>query len=334
MRLRRWLIGLTLIVAVIFGALIAVLSVTPTTTGWPRYLSGTGLSEDNALAITWLGTSSLLISDGKTALLTDGYFSRVSRIQTISANLSPNHQRITTTSAALDLSKLAAIMVVHSHFDHVMDAPWIALDTGADLIGSESTANVGRGAGLPEDQIKVPVNGEALRYGKFEVFFLPSAHVPQSKWIDELTGMHQDITVPLTPPAPVQAWKEGGSYTLLIRHPYGDVLIQGSAGFEEGQLEGYTADIALVSSVGLYRQPLGYSEDYVRNTAGTTGAKIVVPIHWDDFFTELTPHTKPLPSVMEDLNASFTLLAQALEPYDANLFVLDPMRTLYFRREQ
>ena len=39
----------------------------------------------------------------------------------------------------------------------------VAALTGADLVGSESTANVGRGLDLPEVQIRVMEPGAALR---------------------------------------------------------------------------------------------------------------------------------------------------------------------------
>ena len=334
MRLKRWLISLLALATLIAAGIFVLFRVTPSTTDWPRYSSDNSLNQGNALAITWLGTSTLLISDGETTLMTDGYFSRVSKWQVVSSALSPNANRIKQALATVDVSNLAAVMVVHSHFDHVMDAPWIALDYNAELVGSRSTANVGRGAGVPEKKLRIPVPGEPQKYGNFEVIFLQSAHVPQSAWVDKLTGMHETIDAPLTPPAPVQDWKEGESYALVVRHPRGNILVQGSAGFIDGQLDGYQADLAFVSSVGLFRQPGGYTQDYVRNTVGATGARQVIPIHWDDFFVELTPYTPALPLIMENLNASFTLLNDALKPWQAKMSVLDPMGTIYFRREQ
>ena len=332
MRLRLWLHGLLLTVLLLIAGGYVLLQLSPSTSGWARYPADSSLNQDNALAITWLGTSTLLISDGTTSLMTDGYFSRVSRWQAISADLSPDATRIDTALATLDTRDLAAVLVVHSHFDHVLDAPWVALATGADLVGSRSTANVGRGAGLPEQRITEARFGEPLHYGDFEVLFLKSDHVPQSAWIDRMTGMNETIDAPLTPPAPIDAWKEGESYALLIRHPRGNILVQGSAGFVEGQLDGYQADIAFVSSVGLFRQPRDFTQQYVANTVAATGASKVVPIHWDDFFVELTPHTPALPWVMENLDASFSLLSEALAPLDAQLLVIDPMNTLYFRK--
>ncbi len=53
------------------------------------------------------------------------------------------------------VSRLAAVIPVHTHFDHVMDSALVADRTGAQLVGGESAANVGRGYGLAEERLVV-----------------------------------------------------------------------------------------------------------------------------------------------------------------------------------
>ncbi len=314
----------------LFVLLWALFSWRPDSSGWPQWPA----SDPAGLSVTWLGTSTLLISDGVTRLMTDAYFSRVSRFSVVTQNLSPDDERIDAMLRQYQIDGLDAVLVVHSHFDHAMDSPTVAMRTGAELVGSESTANVGRGAGMEEAAIRVVVPGEPVRYGEFEVIFLLSDHVPQAAWLDRLTGMNEPITEPLSPPAPVSAWKEGESYTLLIRHPLGNILIQGSAGFVEGQLDGYQADLAFVSSVGLSRQRDGYVTDYVRNTVSASGALQVVPIHWDDFFLPWQGESTPaMPLIMEDLEGSFRLLSDELRAAGAQFVVLPPGQTIHFRKQ-
>ena len=57
-------------------------------------------------------------------------------------------------------SEVAAVVPVHTHFDHAMDSAVVAQRTGATRVGGESTANVGRGGGLPADRIRVVGDGE------------------------------------------------------------------------------------------------------------------------------------------------------------------------------
>lgn len=325
---------LTALLIPVFGTIIvviAVFAIHPDIQDLPSPDASLRTPQPDSLRIQWLGTSSLLISDGRTHLLTDAYFSRIGKVAAVTRPMAPNAARIDQALAAAGIDHLDAIPVLHSHFDHVLDSPWVAMRTGADLLGSESTLNVGRGAGMAAEHLRLAEPGKAMRYGEFEIIFLLSEHVPQAAWVDRLTGMNETIDEPLTPPAPIDAWKEAESYALIIRHPFGTVLIQGSAGFVDGQLDGYQADIAFVSSVGLSRQPDGYVRDYVDNTVGATAAGMVVPIHWDDFFVELDTYTPALPTVMEDLHASFALLNEQLARYGTRLSVMRPMETIYFR---
>ncbi len=306
----------------------------PDSSGWPQWPASDS-AEAGALSVTWLGTSTLLISDGVTQLMTDGYFSRASRFSVMTQDLAPDDERIDAMLRQYQIDALDAVLVVHSHFDHAMDSPAVAMRTGAELVGSESTANLGRGAGMAESAIQVAVPGEPIRYGEFEVIFLLSDHVPQAAWLDRLTGMNEPISEPLTPPAPVSAWKEGESYVLVIRHPSADILIQGSAGFIDGQLDGYQADLAFVSSVGLSRQRDGYVADYVRNTVSASGATRVVPIHWDDFFLPWQAESTPaMPRIMEDLEASFRLLSHQVRAAGAEFVVLPPGQRVHFRKDE
>jgi L-ascorbate metabolism protein UlaG (beta-lactamase superfamily) len=228
--------------------------------------------------VKFLGVATLLMEDGETAIMTDGFFSRPSIPQMLSGKIAPDIAAIDAGMKRAGIHKLSAVITVHSHYDHAMDAPEVARRTGALLIGSESTANIGRGWGLPEAQIKVAVPGAPMQFGQFTITILPSRHAPTG-----FTG--GEITSPLKPPAGVTDYREGASYAVLVQHGKQSLLINGSAGFEPGALKDVRADVVILGAGGLGKFGAAHENAYWNEVVKGTGARRVIPIHWDDFMT-------------------------------------------------
>ena len=93
----------------------------------------------------FLGTSSVLLSDGQTSVLSDGFVTRPGMLRVGMGKIAPNRALVRAAIERLRVDNLAAVVCAHSHYDHALDAPVWALETGAELVGSESTANIGRG---------------------------------------------------------------------------------------------------------------------------------------------------------------------------------------------
>ena len=239
-----------------------------------------------ALRATWLGVTALLLDDGAHAVMIDPFFTRPPGLLSMALNrrIAPDEAVIKQWLERLKVTKLDAVMVSHSHYDHAMDAGVVARLTGAKLIGSESTLNIGRGAGLDEDQL-MRVPGQAQAFGDFRVSFVESAHAGA-------TGGKPlgEITKPLVPPAHYLDYKLGGTYSILVSHPQGSILHHGSAGFVPGALEGQHADVAFLG-VALIDQ----LDPYLRETVDAVGASRVVPVHWDDFTNPLHDGLMPIP---------------------------------------
>ncbi len=110
-----------------------------------------------------------------------------------------------------------------------MDAPEVAKRTGALLLGSESTANIGRGWGLPETQIRVVTDREPIQLGRFTVTPIESRHFqfPDPAMAERALG-DPEIEVPLTPPVSAFDYKVGKAYVLHVAHPKGTWLIVGN----------------------------------------------------------------------------------------------------------
>lgn len=243
-----------------------------------------------ALTATWFGVTAVLLSDGEHALFVDPFFTRPVGLINLLRNvpIAPDEALIRDGLARAGVTKLDAVLVSHSHYDHAMDAAVVAQLTGAHLAGSASTANVGRGGGLDETRIDTIRPGEPLLYGPFKVTFIESRHAGATGGAP--TG---DITAPLHPPATYFDYRQGGTFSILIEHPQGSLLHHGSAGFVPGALKGRHADVVFL---GIALLP--DLDGYLANTVDAVGAKRLIPVHWDDFTRPLSEPLLPMPVVV------------------------------------
>ena len=305
--MRRWLLGTLfalLALAVLAGGWLAVrLHDQPDLAGVQDLLLSTPPRPGADLSVTFFGVSTLLFTDGETSLLTDGFFSRPGLVETLAGRIEPDREGVRTALEAAGITRLAALFVVHSHYDHAMDAAEVARRTGALVVGSESTANVARGDGLDEARIRVVTPGEAMSFGRFRVTMLASRHFPHGMAMGE-------IREPLQPSARAIAYLEGGSYSVLVEHPLGRVLVQGSAGFEPGALRDVRADLVLLGIGALGTRERAYAEAYWRETARSVATRRVIPIHWDDFTRPFSEPLQPMPRLLDDFDASLRFLRE------------------------
>jgi L-ascorbate metabolism protein UlaG (beta-lactamase superfamily) len=120
---------------------------------------------DGEFGVTFLGVSSLLLQDGESAVLTDGFFSRPSLLQVGLRRIAPDRARIDAVLARAGLEHLDAVAPVHTHFDHALDSAVVAERTGAVLVGGGSAAMIGRGHRLGEDRLDVVASGTSRTFG-------------------------------------------------------------------------------------------------------------------------------------------------------------------------
>ena len=235
-----------------------------------------------SVTMRFTGTSTLLFDDGETAWMVDGWFSRFGPIALVSGKIEPDVSAIEAGLVRNEVDRLAVVIPVHSHFDHAMDAPEVARRTGAILLGSESTANIGRGWGLPESQIRVAVDRKPMRYGAFTLTLIETNHFEfPDPAVREQALADPHITEPLVPPVEAFDYRVGQAYAIHVSHPLGSFLIQASAGYRKGGLAGFPVDVLFLGVGGLGTQTPAYREAYWRETVTASGSDDVVVIHWD-----------------------------------------------------
>jgi L-ascorbate metabolism protein UlaG (beta-lactamase superfamily) len=260
-------------------------------------------AEDGTLSVTFLGVATLLVDDGESALMTDGFFSRPGLLAAGLARVAPDQERIDGCLARARVRSLECVMPVHTHFDHAMDSAAVAARTGATLVGGTSAAQIARGGGLTDDRIVVAESGKPMAWGAYDITMTESHHCPPDRYPGK-------ITEPLVPPVRVSAYRCGEAWSIVLRHrPSGkSALVMGSAGYVEGSLAGQQCDIAYLGVGQLGIQSDDYIETYWRETVRTVGARRVVLIHWDDFFRSLDQPLRALPYAGDDLDNSLRVL--------------------------
>jgi L-ascorbate metabolism protein UlaG (beta-lactamase superfamily) len=173
---------------------------------------------------------------------------------------------------------------------------------------------------VPEDQITVIDGTASFQFGNFRVTLRPASHAPVG-WGGSVPydGI---IEEPLTMPQPVSAWRMGGAYTIIIEHPQGTALVQGSASYSKYELQDIKVDAVFLGVGALNSLGRDYAELYWQHTVTATGSHSVYPIHFDDL-------TRPFgevilsPRVVDDFEKTAEWLLQFRNRWDndASLFM-------------
>jgi L-ascorbate metabolism protein UlaG (beta-lactamase superfamily) len=248
-------------------------------------MPGSITAQSDPIKLKYFGAAGWEITDGTIKVLVDPYLTRI-KLGT-GPSISPDDTRATVerddifVSDTLLIDSLITdadfILVHHSHFDHLADVPYIARITGAKVVGTETTCNILRAYGIPDEQLYPVKGGEDYQFENFSVRVIPSIHsaLNAKHYIDNRTYSE----VPKAP-LKVSEFIEGGSLMFLARFANHDVLTMGSMNFVERELMGIETDILIA---GVNRSQLGLYKYDERLLKVTNNPKIIIPTHWDNF---------------------------------------------------
>jgi L-ascorbate metabolism protein UlaG (beta-lactamase superfamily) len=256
----------------------------------------------DGVRVRWLGTAGHVIETATATLLIDPFLTRPSLLRTATKRLVPDEEAIGRHVP----NRVDAVICGHSHYDHLLDAPRIAVRTGAKIIGSASTCSFARAAGVTEDKLVAigPDGGTAI-VGNVEIRFVPSKHGRIAFGRVPFPG---EVPAPPRLPARLHQYKMGGAYGILVTDRTSGVSIyhNGSADLVDVALDGLSANVLLVGLAG--RQG---TKDYVERLVRLLAPSVIVPTHHDAFFAPLERGVHLLPRI--DLEGFFDQ-ARVLSP--------------------
>ena len=277
------------------------------------------------MKITFFGTTTLLFDDGKDQILFDAHFTRPSLPAYIFGSAGTDTAITEELCAGHPMDRLRAIFISHSHHDHVMDMPFLSLRYGAAVYGSASALNVARGGGVGEEKLVEFEAGQSYRIGDHSVKVLASLH---SKPTILNNDLGQTIDVPLRQPARLRDYKEGGSYDFYLETGEKSYLIRPSFHYIEGQLDGYRADVLFLGIAGLAKADEETEKSFFRETIEKVRPGLVIPLHWDNFFSPLDRPVTGMPRLIERTELGFFRLAKYCEEHGVNCLVQLPRTSI------
>jgi len=287
--------------------------------------AGPARAADGRVTVRWLGVAGFAIEAGPDTILHDPYLSRPGLLRTLFRSYVPDASvllpRMAPDGPAPELARADLVLIGHSHFDHLADAPWIADRTGATIVGSATTVAISRGAGVGESQLHRADPGERVRQGAFEVRVVESRHMTLFTGLPPIPGR---VEAPPTWPMHAVEFRLGDARGYLVTHrPSGlRLFLLSSAGLHRPALaalaaEGVRADVLLPAVAGR-------DDDFAHALLEALRPRVVVPHHFDSFFVPLDDPDAAAPLDPGDLDAFEAEVARAAEALDLDVEVRRP----------
>lgn len=235
----------------------------------------------SSLNFRWLGVAGVEFEINHTTLLIDPYLTRLPMHKIFDRAGSDQ------TQINLNLRSAKAILITHSHWDHLYDVAEIARKFGSIVYGSQNTCQILKLQGLPSQQICPIKVGDQVHLPPYEIAVLSGDHVktPLDHWLN----------APLSPNLhnPIRPIDYHKDVVLSFHMTMGNLtLMHGTADVP--------VDILMTNPI----QP----DHFFQTRLKVINPRLVIPIHWDNF---MLPLSKPLQPMFEPFQRQFPWLKRA-----------------------
>ncbi|HMG64747.1 MAG TPA: MBL fold metallo-hydrolase [Streptosporangiaceae bacterium] len=254
--------------------------------------------------LEWFGVSTFRLRVGETVIFLDAYLERVPAAAPVGL-------------ASREVTAADAVLVGHSHFDHLHGAQFIAAGTGARIVGSHETVRLMEQAGVPSDQLTAAGGGELIQLGPaVRARVLPSLHscvwargtpagqAPE-RWLSQ-QERERRLAASRTGrsgQAPAEVVEhlrdcvnsphgDGGALGYLLETPAGALYWGDTSGYWTGIVTGMRPDIAILAAAGTGNvdgEPAqGTLADFIADQVALLQPRHLVLCHHDDWMPPVT----------------------------------------------
>ena len=236
--------------------------------------------------LTYLGNAGWEITDGRTVIIVDPYVTQFAGYSFTGGPARSTDDVLSPDTAIIDrhIPRADYILVTHAHWDHVLDAPYLARKTGAVIVGNSTVANLARVSNLSDSAMITVRGGEDYEFGTFSLRVIPSLHSALFNKRYYTRQGRAEIPRELKPPLRRGDYsQDGGTFAYLLRIGGQQILIMGGMSYIEREMEGLRPNIALIGAINANG---GYGEiyDYIGRLMRALGnPKTVLPTHLDAY---------------------------------------------------
>lgn len=274
-------------------------------------------SPRESLEITFLGNTTIAMASSEGTIITDGFLTRPSWLKVL-RKINPDRERVISVLNAAGVADVIAVIPLHSHYDHLMDAPLVAEHFGAKLFATATTEAIVRNMqdhhclsqAKPLETFNIGFERTEVSLNGFDVYFEHNKHVdtgvagrlfaPRKMGYREYSKLDGDFCTGVKP----RKYVEGESYNLYLTHKNSDAEIAIVTGVPDGDFANINcklsqnqhplckSDVVFVSLPLFDREKHRLFTDDFKNILGSRASSVVViPVHWDAFTKSISLDT-------------------------------------------